>query len=195
MVGQPQGLIEEPCVGLLSLFLESLALLVAHLEQGQRLRVLGHQHITHVAGETLDEQSTVEALVDDRVEQYHNVAHLIFYREVYDAEVVLRVEHVEILDDLLVGDVALTERGSLIEDGEGVAHTTVGLLGNDGECLFLVGDALLVGHVLQVVDGVADGHPLEVVDLASREDGGQDLVLLGGGEDEDDVSGRLLKRF
>ena len=39
------------------------------------------------------------------------------------------------------------------------------------------------------------GHSLEVVDLAAREDGGQDLVLLGRGEDEDDMGGRFLQRL
>ena len=47
--------------------------------------------------------------------------------------------------------------------------------------------------MLQMINRVADGHTLEVVDLATREDGGQYLVLLGGGEDEDDVCGRLFE--
>ena len=61
--------------------------------------------------------------------------------------------------------------------------------------MLLVGDTLLVGHRLQVVDGVADSHPLEVVDLTTAEDGGQDLMLLGSGEDEDDVCGWFLERL
>ena len=46
-----------------------------------------------------------------------------------------------------------------------------------------------------MIDGVADGHPFEIVDLTTAEDGGQDLVLLRRGEDEDDVCGRLLQRL
>ena len=144
-------------------------------------------------GQTLNEQSAVEALVDDIVQQHHYVAHLIYYGEIDDLEVVLGVEHVQVFDHFLVGDVALTERGGLVEDGEGVAHTAVGFLGDDGEGLFVIGDALLFGHVLQMIDGVADGHPFEVVDLTTAEDGGQDLVLLRRGEDEDDVCGRFLE--
>ena len=42
-------------------------------------------------------------------------------------------------------------------------------------------------------NGVIHGHTLEVVNLAAAQDGGQYLVLLGGGEDEDDVGRRLLQ--
>ena len=49
--------------------------------------------------------------------------------------------------------------------------------------------AFLLSHVLQVIHGVADGHPFKVVDLAAAENRRQDLMLLGGGEDEDDVCG------
>ncbi len=44
-------------------------------------------------------------------------------------------------------------------------------------------------------DGVGHGHTLEVVYLASAQDGRQNLVLLGGGEDEDHVRWRLLQRL
>ena len=44
-----------------------------------------------------------------------------------------------------------------------------------------------------MVDGALDGHPLEVVNLTTGQDGGQNLVLLGRGQDEDDMCGRLLQ--
>ena len=47
--------------------------------------------------------------------------------------------------------------------------------------------------MLQVVDGVADGHTLKVVYLATTQDGGQNLMLLGSGQNEYHVCGyRLL---
>ncbi len=79
----------------------------------------------------------------------------------------------------------MAEAGSLVEDGEGIAHTSVSLLGYHGKRLLLVLDAFLLSHHLEVVDGVGHGHSLEVVNLASAQDGRQNLVLLGGGEDED----------
>ena len=144
-------------------------------------------------GQSLDQEAAVEAFVDDSVEQHHDVADLVLQTQVDDLEVVLGIEHVQVLNHFVVGDVPLTERGCLVEDGEGIAHTAVSLLGDDGEGLFLEGDAFLLCHALQMVDGVADGHALEVVDLATAEDGGEYLVLLGGGENEDDVCRGFLE--
>ena len=45
----------------------------------------------------------------------------------------------------------------------------------------------------QVADDVARDDAAEVETLAARDDGGQDLVRLGGGEDEDDVRRRFLQ--
>ena len=146
-------------------------------------------------GQTLYEQPAIKSLVDDRIEQHHDFAHIISNREVDDAEVVLRIQHVEILDHFVVCNVSLTEGCGLVEDGEGVAHTTICLFGDDGQCLLLILDALFLSDGLQMVDRVTDGHPFEVVNLTTAEDGGQDLMLLGGGEDEDDMCGRLLERL
>ena len=81
----------------------------------------------------------------------------------------------------------------MIEDGEGITHAAVGLLGDDVERLGFGLDALFLGHVLQVADDVGDGDAGEVVDLTAGEDRGEDLVLLRGGEDEDGVVWRLLE--
>ena len=146
-------------------------------------------------GQSLNEQSAIETLVDNLVEQHHDVCHLINNREVDDLEVVLRVEHVQVFYHLLVSDVALTEGYCLVEDAQSITHTAIGLLGNHCQCLFLVGDALLLSHRLQVVDGVADGHALEVVNLATTQDGWKNLMFLRCSEDEDDVCGRLFQRL
>ena len=170
-----------------------LALLIAHLEQRERLRILRHQHIPHVLGKALNKQSAIEALIDNRVKQHHDIAYLIINREVDDLEVILCIQHVEILDHLVVSDIPLTERGGLVEDRESIAHTAISLLCDDGERLLFVLDALFLSDGLQMVDRITDGHPLEVIDLTTTEDGGQDLVFLRRGEDEDDMCGRLLK--
>ena len=44
-----------------------------------------------------------------------------------------------------------------------------------------------------MVHHVVDGDALEVVDLAAAEYCGDDLVLLGGGENEDYIGGWFLK--
>ena len=56
-------------------------------------------------------------------------------------------------------------------------------------------DALLGRNVLQIADHVFDADAVEVIGLAAGEDGGQDLVLLGGGQDEDGMCRGLFERL
>ena len=195
MVHQSQSLIQETGIGTLGLFRIALTGLFADLQERQRLWVFCHQHVAHVFGKTLNEQSTVETVVDDGIEQHHHLRHLVLERQVNDAKIVLRVEHVQVLDDLLVGDISLTERSRLVEDAEGITHAAVGLLSDDSQRLLFILDALLVGYRLQVVDGVLHRHTLEVIDLTTAEDGGQNLVLLRSGQDEDDMCRGFLQRL
>ena len=87
----------------------------------------------------------------------------------------------------------MAEHRRLVEDRKGIAHAAIGLLGDEVQCLLLVGDALLAGHHLQVVHDFGHVHAVEVIDLATRDDGGQNLVLLGGGENENHIRWRLLQ--
>ena len=195
LVHQFQCLIKEAGGTFLGLFLVFISLSLADFKQRKSLFVLGHQHVAYMLCQSVDEMSAVETLRDDIVEQYHDVADLVFNGEVDDIKIVLRIEYVQILNHLLVGDVPLTERGSLVEDGEGIAHTTVGFLRYHVERVLFVGDLLLFGHHLQVVDDIGNRHPLEVIDLTTGDDGGQNLMFLRGGENEDDVCRWFLKRL
>ena len=58
------------------------------------------------------------------------------------------------------------ETHHLVEYREGVAHTPVGLLGDDVERFGFGGDALLRSDILQVLGNVGRGDALEVIDLA-----------------------------
>src|SRR5690606_40588071 len=55
--------------------------------------------------------------------------------------------------------------------------------------------ALAVGDRRQVTGQLVDRHRVEVEALGAAPDGVEELVGLGGGEDEDDVVGRLLERL
>ena len=195
LVHQFQSLVEELRRARLSLRAVLGALLLTHLEQLQRLLVLSHEHVAHVRGESVDEVTSVEALFYNRVQEHHTLAHLVRQRIVDKLEVVVGVQLVEVFYHLFVRDVALAEARRLVEDGERVAHSAVGFLGYERQSLLLVRDAFLLSHMLQVVDGVLYGHSLEVVYLTTRENGRQNLVLLGGGEYEHHVSRRLLERL
>ena len=177
------------------LLLITLAQLVAGLEERKCCRVFRHHHIANMLGQTADEQSTVEALVDDIVDQHHDVGHLVMQAEVDELEVVFGIQHIEVFDDLLVSDIPLTEGGGLVEDAQGIAHSAIGFLCDDVQGSLFVLETLFLGYTFEVVDGVTNRHAFEVIDLTTTEDGWQYLVLLCCRQDEDDMSRRLFQRF
>ena len=148
-----------------------------------------------MGGKSVDKSACVEALGEHLVEQHHDVGGLVLERLVDDLEVVFAVEDIEVFEHLLVGDVALAEARRLVKDRQRVAHTAVGLLGYHVQRLGLCLDAFALSHHLEVVYDAGHGHAVEVINLATADDGGQYLVLLGGGEDEDDVGWRFLERL
>ena len=83
----------------------------------------------------------------------------------------------------------------MVKDRQGVAHGTVGLLGDDVERSRLGLDMLLLADILQLLHDVGHGDTGEVIDLATRQDGGNDLLFLGSCKDEDGIFGRLLQRL
>ena len=112
---------------------------------------------------------------------------------VYDLEIIVVVEHVEVVDDVLIGDVLAAEAHHLVKDGECVAQGAVGLLRDDIQGFGFGVDAFALGHKNQVLGDVVDGDALEVKDLAAREYGRDDFVLLSRGENELGIRGRLLE--
>ncbi len=193
LVQQLQRSIEELRRALPRLLHIARLLVGRHLEELHRLRVFGHHHVAYVARQALAEVAAVEPFGNDAVEQEHYLRGVVLEREVHDTEIVVGIEHVKIFNHMLVGDISLAVASRLVEDGQGVAHAAVGFLGNHGERLLLVGIAFLLRHHLQIVDSVLHGHAFEIVDLAARDDGWQQLMLLCRGENEYHVGRRFLK--
>ena len=125
-----EGVVQELNGAFLRLLLVALPLCLAGLKQLCRLRVLRHEHIAHMARKSHYQVAAIEALRQHTVEEQHNVGHLVLKGEVYDVEIIVNVEDVQVFEYLLVGDVPLTEARRLVEDGQGITHTSIGLLGN-----------------------------------------------------------------
>ena len=195
VVAEFQRTIEECRGALLRLFGIALTHTFCHFEEWERLGIARDEEVAEVGRETAHEMMGFETLGEDFVEREHDFGDVAAEEGVGQVEVVVVVQDVEIFDDLPVGDVAAGEGRHLVEDGEGIAHASVGFAGDDVERRFLVSVAFLVGHALEVGHHIGHLHAGEVVDLTPREDGGENLVLLGGGEDEDGVGGRFFEGF
>ena len=85
------------------------------------------------------------------------------------------------------------EAHHLIEDREGITHTTIRLLGDHVECLWLRLDPLARGNVGQVFHHVGNADAIEIINLAAGKDGREHLMLLRRGQDEERMMGRLLQ--
>ena len=112
---------------------------------------------------------------------------------IHQGERIVVVQDIEVPDDILVFDVGSAERHSLVEDREGVAHRSVGLLGDHVEGLVVDLYVFFRGYIPEIQDHVRDRDPVEVVCLAAGQDRRENLVLLCCGENEYGVCRRLLK--
>ncbi|CDA45195.1 dNA polymerase subunits gamma and tau [Prevotella sp. CAG:5226] len=195
VVAQLEGAVEQFRLAALSLLVVVLAHTLAHIEQGERLLVAAHEQVAEVGGQSANEVVGLEPSVEYVVELCHGRGNVAFDERVGHAKVFVVVEHVEVFDHLLVGDVPLAVACHLVEDGERIAHAAIGLFGNDVQCFGLVGDALLASHIFEVLDGVGHGDACKVVYLAAAQYGGHDFVLFGSGKHKYGVCGRLFKRF
>ena len=115
--------------------------------------------------------SCVEALDEYLVEQQERIADMACEGNVDETEIVVRVEHIEHLNGLLVADIIAAEGNELVKYTKRIAHTSVGLLCNHIECFFADIDAFEACHILEVSNGVGHSDAAEVIDLASAEDG------------------------
>ena len=144
-------------------------------------------------GKTLDKNASVETFVENIVQQHHHLAHFVGESEVNQVEIVVAIQNVQVLDYLFISDVALTETGSLVKDRECIAHTAIGFFCDDSQSLFLIFDSFFFCYHSQMLDCVRNGHSLEIVNLTSTENGRQNLVLLRGRQDKDDMRWWLLQ--
>ncbi len=166
-----------------------------HFDQPQRFGALGHQQVAHVAVESRREGLPRKAFREHRVERDQHIDVVACEQHLRNAEIGVVIQHVERLGHVAVVERRAAERHGLVEHRQGVAHAAVGFLRDEVQRLFVGRDVLLPGDVFEVFDAVLDADAVEVVNLAPREDGRNDLVFLGRREDEDGVCGRLFERL
>ena len=184
---------QEEQIGARRLGLEFGLHVVGGFQKLQRLGIAGHHQIAKVPSPPRDEVVRVEPTRHDVVEQQHGSGNVTGQRLVGEREVRVVVEHVQLLRHSLVGQVLSCERHELVEHRQRVAQRPVGLLGDDVQRFFLGLHPFLRSNVLQMGHGVWHRDAVEVEDLTTRQDGGQDLVFLRGGQDEDGVGRRFLQ--
>ena len=142
-----------------------------------------------------DEMIPVESFFQYIVEEKHAFRYLVFQETVCQPEIIFIIQYVQVVDDTLVSDVSVCEAHHLVEDGQSITHTSVGLLGDDIQGFRFGFHMLLEGHAFQVFHHVADTDPVEIINLAAAQDRRKDLMLFSGRQDEDCMMRRFFQRF
>ena len=155
--------------------------------------VLAHHEAPQMVAHAVDEMLGLKALADDVIEDEQDIARVAAQDVVDNLEIIIVIQHVEVVDDVLIGDVFAREAHHLVEDGECVAQGAVGFLCDDVEGFGLGTDAFALGDKGQMLCDVIHCNPLEIKDLTTRQNGWDDFVLLRGGEDELGIRGRLFQ--
>ena len=105
----------------------------------------------------------------------------------------LVVQDIEVLEHILVSDIRAAEGHGLVEYREGVPHRPVCLMGYDMQGFIVDLYVFLLGYMPEVLYNVLNGNPVEVVCLASGQDGRQYFMLFCRCEYENGVCGRFLE--
>ena len=127
------------------------------------------------------------------VQQQKRFAHIASQGSIHQSEVVVRVQHIQHFDGLLVTDSGTAERHQLVKDTQRIAHTSVSFLCHHIQCLFAGVNAFLLSYILQMVNRVSHRNTAEVIHLAAAQDRRQHFVLLGGRQDKDSIRWWLLQ--
>ena len=160
---------------------------IAGLEQVDGLGIFADEHITQVLRKSCDEMRGIEAVVEHIIEEQECSRYIMAQRMFHQREIVVGIEDIEHLDRTFVGDVRTAESDQLVEDREGITHTSICFLSDHVQCFLIGCDTFVRRHFLQISDGVGHGDAVEVIDLTTTEDRGDHLMLLRRSEDEDGV--------
>lgn len=168
----------------LGLLCVALAECVASIDELECLRVEADHEVAQVLAEAGEEVLSAKSFTDYFLIQQQRMAQVSLSDKVQQAEIVVGIKDVEVFQHPVSGEVTLREVDQLVKDGESVAQATFGLGGNNFEGALLIVDAFVVGHKLEVPDDIVVFYTFEVEYLATAQDGGDDFVFFGSGEDE-----------
>ena len=86
---------------------------------------------------------------------------------VNDLEIIVVIKHIQVVNDILVGDVFSAETHHLVKNGKRVAEGTVGFLRDDVQGFRLGVHAFALGDKSQMLGNIIHRNPFEVKDLAA----------------------------
>ncbi len=164
----------------------------------QRARTSGDRanvHVSHIGRQVARHLRGVDSSAAQLVDPGEAPRHVAARDAIHDAREPLGIHVAEHVLRGLEADVPVAEHRHLLERRDGIAHSALGLLGNEVDAIVVEREALAFADVLEAHANLVGGKTVEVEALAARHDGLRNLVRLGGAHHEHDVLGRLLQRL
>ena len=119
--------------------------------------------VAHAGNEML----WLETFIDDIVDNQQDIAGIALQHIVHNTEIIVVVEHVEIVDNGFIGDVLSRETHHLVENRKSITQSSICLLGNDVQRLRLGVDAFHLGNMSEVLFNIFNGNTFEIKYLTS----------------------------
>ena len=96
----------------------------------------------------IDEVQAVKTLVQNLIKQQQRLCGIFVQKSLDQLKIIVVIQYVQIIDDMLVRNFALTVTGNLVENGKGIAHAPVRFQGYGIQGFRFRFDTFGVGYVL-----------------------------------------------
>ena len=126
-----------------------------------------------------NEMLTFESFAQHLIEYHQCLWHSVAQQGIYQTEIVVVVQYVQIGDNALIRNLIATKTHHLVEYRQCIAHRSVGFLRYHVQCHLFGINALILRHILQVRHCVVDCYTIEIIYLTTRQNGWYNLVFLG----------------
>ena len=186
---------EQAQIGSCGLSLIFLRNRFAHFHERYGLRVFTYQQVAEVSAKTGYEVVSVKTFVEHFIKKYQAAGHIFRQNQIGQFEIVVVIQYVEVLNYSRVGEVATAKRHYLVEDRKRIAHSTVCFGSNHVQCFRFGLNAFFGSNGCQVIADVFYFNAVEVENLATAQDGWNNLVLFGGCQNENGVCRWLFECF
>ena len=174
---------------------KALCHFVVHFEQHHGLLIARHHQIAKMLCQTIDKELRIKSafaylFVDEQCRRY-----VALQERFIKAEIIVVVEHIEVFNRAFVGDIALARCRHLVENRQRIAHGAIGFLRYHIQRRHIRLHAAVGTDVFQLLHDVGHANARKIVDLAARQNGGDNFLLFCGSQNKNGIFGRLFQGF
>ncbi len=98
--------------------------------------------------QAVDKQLGIEAFSQNIIENQQHARNIFYQQRIHHFEIVVVIQHVQVRDDVLIGDICTGKRDDAVENGQGIAQGTIGFLRDDVQRIFFRLDGFIFADFL-----------------------------------------------